>query len=127
MSRSLLGSSLSADAVSHAAGAHVGRSIPRGQGAPEQGGPPAVPPPTRWPVPESIRRERFEQKRGIYTGALSPGDFFTTRLTFRHGWVVAKVRGLITGAVLVEWTDTKERVELPESIKVVAGWWEVSP
>lgn len=122
--RSPLGSSLGAFAVNHATtGSHSRKSVPYAEeGRAEKD---TFNRPTSWPNPVAIYDFKYKLRRGILLGMLSVGDYFTTRLTYRRGWVVAHVRGQITESILVEWADTRERVELPGPVTVCSGWWEV--
>lgn len=146
-------SSLGGNNVDHATtGSHGRKAIPRAEGHPIDD----TYRPTQWPVPEEIREWKFNSIRKIHLGALSPGDYFTTSLTHRRGWVLAQaridvsepaktrfMRGMrwqteeenapreIRPVTRVEWggfeDNPGEPVNLSASILVVSGWWEVKP
>ena len=100
--KSLLGSSLKANAVQHTSGRVQGRAIPRREGEPEADT--YIDRPAAGPV--EILRWRFDLLKGLPLVALSPRDRFTTRLSYRYGMVLAQGRAdvseEIAGTTLVE-------------------------
>lgn len=145
-------SSLGGHNVNHATtGSGGSHAIPRSEGVVED-----TYRPTRWPIPEAVREWRFNAMRRIHLGALSPGDYFTTSLTHRRGWVLAQGQdreggesytrkrpmsvimdtvaaplGPLQAVTRVEWEGFEgapgEVVNLSASALVVSGWWEVNP
>jgi hypothetical protein len=146
-------SSLGGHNVDHTTtGAHNRRAIPRAEGTPLDD----TYRPTRWPNPTPVREWKFDEMKRIHLGALSPGDYFTTTLTHRRGWVLAqgridvseqetrettvgifvrkdKVQGPLEmrPVTRVEWEGFEgapgTESNLSPSVLVISGWWEVTP
>ena len=146
-------SSLGGHNVDHTTtGSHGRKAIPRAEGTPIDD----TYRPTRWPIPVEVREWKFNSIRRIHLGALSPGDYFTSSLTHRRGWVLAQGRMDVSEETTVEipvgifrrkstvrepratmpvtrveWQGFEgapgEVVNLSTSVLVVSGWWEVIP
>jgi hypothetical protein len=119
----VIGSSLKADAVAHTSGRSRGRAIPRRESEPEAD----ILVDRPLSGPERAFLWKFDQMRPMALAALSPGDRFTTRLTYRHGMVLAQGRPApgIDAVTLVKWSDTQDRAEVKPSVLVTPGWWTV--
>lgn len=96
--RQLLGSSLRANAVAHTSGRVKSRAVPRRESDPE----PDILVNRPLSDPESILRWQFDLRKALPLLALSRGDRFTTRLTYRIGMVLVHGKGGVSSEVSKE-------------------------